>query len=157
MSMITTNSKRKRELNFELNLLPVFDILSVCICFLLMTVVWVQVGALKATQSMGGQAQTHGQNPPAVWAYLNKGGQVILNLKDVPASEKFARSLIIPGRGGQVDWNKLSNTIVSLSSHSPSVKTALIMPSQTIAYDDIVQLMDQMKRSGIRDVGISPL
>ena len=40
----------KKDLNFELNLMPVFDILAVCICFLLMTVVWVEVKAVETKQ-----------------------------------------------------------------------------------------------------------
>ena len=61
--MIDNRKKNKKDLNFELNLLPVFDILSVCICFLLMTVVWVPVGSMNASQSMGGQAKSEAPNP----------------------------------------------------------------------------------------------
>jgi biopolymer transport protein TolR len=157
MGMLDAGRKGKKDLNFELNLLPVFDILSVCICFLLMTVVWVQVGALKASQSLGGQAQSHAPNPPAVWAYLNPGGEIVLNLKDVSSKEVFARTISIPGQNGVINWSRVTSTISSLESHAPSVKTALIMPSKVVAYNEIIQLMDQMKKFGIRDVGISPL
>lgn len=155
--MIGTRRKNKKDLNFELNLLPVFDILSVCICFLLMTVVWVQVGSMNASQSMGGQAKTKALNPPAVWAYLNPDGKIVLNFKDVRKLGTLAKNISLPGVNGQVNWPAVESVIANMQSQAPEVKTALIMPSEKIAYSDIIQLMDQMKKSGIRDVGISPL
>src|SRR5690349_16878240 len=43
----------RRSLDAEINLVPFIDLLSVCICFLLMTAVWVQIGALQVKQSHG--------------------------------------------------------------------------------------------------------
>src|SRR5476649_60089 len=103
--MIDTRKKNKKDLNFELNLLPVFDILSVCICFLLMTVVWVPVGSMNASQSMGAQAKTEAPNPPSVWAYLKSGGQVVLNFKDVPKLRSIPKNISFPGLNGQVNWS----------------------------------------------------
>ena len=46
----------KKHLDFELNLIPCIDLLSVCICFLLLTAVWLQVGSLSVKQAIGGQS-----------------------------------------------------------------------------------------------------
>jgi len=155
--MLVTKSKNKKDLNFELNLLPVFDILSVCICFLLMTVVWVQVGSMNATQSMGGQAKTDKANPPAIWAYLNPGGHVVLDFKDVPRLGSIPKEMSFPGIKGLVNWSAVNSAIYTLERQEPDLRTALIMPSSKIEYAEIIQLMDQMKKFGIKDVGISPL
>ena len=154
--MIDSRGKNKKDLNFELNLLPVFDILSVCICFLLMTAVWVQVGSMNASQSMGGQ-KAEKKNPPTVWAYMNPGGQVTLNFKDVPRTVKGSKSMSFPGVKGQINWAAVISAIGSLEKQVPDMRTALIMPSTKIEYADIIQLMDQMKKLGIKDVGITPL
>lgn len=153
----TSPTQNKKELNFELNLMPVIDILTVCVCFLLMTVVWIQVGAIQAAQSMGGQKQTQSVNPPSVWTYLNHKGEVVLNLRDVPAREQFPRQLKIAGVHGQVDWNRVEATLARLEKSVPSVNMALVIPAEHVAYDDIVQVMSRLKKIGIRDVGITPL
>ena len=55
----------KKDLNFEINILPILDILSVLICFLLLTAVWVQVGTLDTRQAIGDNTSSAGKNPPA--------------------------------------------------------------------------------------------
>jgi len=57
---LPSNSKggRKRSLDAELNLVPFIDLLSMCICFLLMTAVWVQTGGIDVKQSHGTSVAT---------------------------------------------------------------------------------------------------
>src|SRR4051794_29040465 len=50
------HSGRRRSLDAEINLVPFIDLLSMCICFLLMTAVWIQIGALPVKQSRGTDA-----------------------------------------------------------------------------------------------------
>ena len=64
-------SKDKKNLNVELNLLPVFDVLSVCICFLLMTVVWIEIRQLETKQSYVSQSQSESQNPSSIWLSID--------------------------------------------------------------------------------------
>ncbi len=47
---------RRKSLDAEINLVPFIDLLSMCICFLLMTAVWMQVGAVQVKQSHGTDA-----------------------------------------------------------------------------------------------------
>jgi biopolymer transport protein ExbD len=44
-----------------------------------------------------------------------------------------------------------------LQKYGPILRTGLIMPDSSVAYEDIVRLMDEMKKYGIRDMGLSPL
>ncbi len=73
--------QNKKSLDVELNLLPVFDFLSVCICFLLMTVVWIQVGQMKTSQALGGQSQAETKNPPSVWLTVDEKSNVGISFK----------------------------------------------------------------------------
>jgi biopolymer transport protein TolR len=151
-----TSQSNKKDLNFELNLLPFFDILSTCICFLLMTVAWIHIGSLDVSQAMGGQSTQETKNPPSVWAYLEDSGKVVLSLKDLTNGAK-AGDVVIAGQGATLRWGEVAGQIAQLSVRYPEVKTALIMPSKVTAYDDIVHVMDSFKKSGVRDIGISPL
>jgi biopolymer transport protein ExbD len=39
----------------------------------------------------------------------------------------------------------------------PTLNTALIQPQAATVYEDIIAVMDQFKRSGLGDLGVSPL
>lgn len=143
----------KKDLNFELNLLPVFDILSVCICFLLMTVVWIQVGALQVSQAVGGQSAAETKNPPSVWITLNNSNDVAVTFKN---SSKVISEKTIKSSGQRINWEAVSSEISNLGK-AGLVKVALIMPSGQSSYADMIRIMDEFKRVGIKDVGLSPL
>src|SRR5271168_4330259 len=52
----TFQNGRRKSLDAELNLVPFIDLLSMCICFLLMTAVWMEIGALQVKQLVGTEA-----------------------------------------------------------------------------------------------------
>ena len=52
----------KRELNSNLNLTPFIDLLSTCVCFLLITAVWIDIGSLEIKQSHGTEAAASDKN-----------------------------------------------------------------------------------------------
>ena len=39
----------------------------------------------------------------------------------------------------------------------PTLNTALIQPQAVSVYEDIIGLMEQFKKSGLADLGVSPL
>src|SRR5690348_2808591 len=56
MVSLPGGGKGKRSLDTEVNLVPFIDLLSMCICFLLMTAVWVQMQVVQVKQSKGTDA-----------------------------------------------------------------------------------------------------
>src|SRR5438045_5554908 len=48
-----TGKGGKKALDAELNLVPFIDLLSCCICFLLITAVWTQISGLQVASSGG--------------------------------------------------------------------------------------------------------
>lgn len=55
VSVGPTSSGGRKAVDAELNLIPFIDLLSVCILFLLMTAVWVQISKMSAITQPGGQ------------------------------------------------------------------------------------------------------
>jgi biopolymer transport protein TolR len=155
---LNSGSRNKKGLNFELNLIPIFDILSVCICFLLMTVAWIHIGSMNVSQAMGSNVQDHQEKQPAVWAYLNTDGRVVMTLKNTTGLPHKVTDAVVPGgAGGVIEWNGVAQYLASLQKFGPSLRTGLIMPVRTSSYDDIIRLMDQFKKYGIKDIGLYPL
>jgi biopolymer transport protein ExbD len=80
--------KKNKHLDFEINLIPCIDLLSVCICFLLLTAVWLNVGSMNVKQAVGGQSAAETEKKPLLWVFMGAGGQLNLDLQQsslVPA------------------------------------------------------------------------
>jgi biopolymer transport protein TolR len=148
--------KRKKALDFEINLIPFIDLLSTCICFLLLTAVWVQVGSMNVKQAVGGQAAEETAKKPTVWVLLGATGDVTLDVRDAKVPAKLAK-FTIAGQKGKPDLEQLMNAVNQLKAAEPRLTTALIQPQAASVYEDIINLMDKFKTAGLIDLGVAPL
>lgn len=145
----------KKELNFEINILPVLDILSVLICFLLLTAVWVQLGTLDTKQAIGDNSTSGAKNPPSLWVTLQKDGTVQLSLRDVPQVKNLEDSVSKTSTG--VNWAALESKIQTLRTKIPDLKTSIVRPEARVSYGDVIRIMDSLKKNQFEGVGLSPL
>ena len=150
MSMI--GSQDKKDLNFELNLLPIFDILSVCICFLLMTVVWIDVASMKASQSVGA-AQGPTEKLESLTVKASNSGELEIEVKSAKPSKRYRVSTV----RGELNWSELERVLSAIRSSNPNLLTGIIAPSEKFEYGNLIRIMDEFKKAGIRDMGISPI
>lgn len=151
MGMIQ-GSKDKKDLNVELNLLPVFDVLSVCICFLLMTVVWVEVRALETKQALGSQSQAESAQGASLALTIDERNNLSVVLKNSNGAETKKSA---PSKNGMIDFQYAEN-IYSYAA-SQNVKTIQILPSKNTQYDQIIHMIDLAKKAGIINIGLSPI
>jgi biopolymer transport protein TolR len=145
----------KKELNFELNILPVLDILSVLICFLLLTAVWLQVGTIDTKQAIGDNSTAGAVNPPSLWVTLQKDGTIQLSLRDIPQAKNLEDSVTKTAKG--VNWTTLDSKIQALRTKWPDLKTSIVRPEARASYGDVIRIMDQLKKNQFDGVGLSPL
>lgn len=148
---------RKKHLDFELNLVPFIDLLSVCICFLLITAVWLNIGSLNVKQAVGGQSQAETEKKPTMWVFISENGD--LNL-DVKSGGRLPAALLktkIANEAGHFNLTGLAQLLAQMKAVEPSLRTALIQPKAQTSYEDIVDLMDQFKKAGLADLGVVPL
>lgn len=148
--------KNKKHLDFELNLVPFIDLLSVCICFLLLTAVWIQIGSMNVKQSVGGSAAEDSEQKPVVWVSLNETGEVSLNIEKSRAV-KGAKSIKIAAQNGKTSVEELNKILVHMREQDPLINTALIRPQAKVSYEAIIELMDEFKKTGMTNLGIVPL
>jgi biopolymer transport protein TolR len=146
----------KKELNFEINILPILDILSVLICFLLLTAVWVQIGTLDTRQALGDNSSNGAVNPPSLWIGVATNGTLKISLRDVK-SVATPQDSVLSARGAGIDWQAFSQKIDSLHAQIPELKTVVISPEAKANYGDVIRLMDQLKQKQLTDIGLSPL
>jgi len=155
--MISTEGNSNRDQTFELNLVPFIDVLSTCICFLLMTAIWINVGVLNVSQALGSEAPPGGKNPPSVIADIKNDGTIQLSLKDVSARVKKPVAYDVAAQNGRIDWERVEAYVATLQANIPDLKTALVMPSSHTKYEDVIRIMDLFKKSKITDIGLAPL
>lgn len=152
--------KAKKSLDFELDLVSFISFLSVCICFLLLTAVWIQIGSINVKQAIGGQSAAETKKVPAIWTKLQAQGKVVIQFQDFPSNitRKLGASLSIPGNTeGEINLDLLEEKIADVIVLVPELKTGLVLPQGETKYDHIIQMMDRMKKVGLVDLGVSPI
>lgn len=149
------SKNQKGSVNFELNLIPFIDILSTCICFLLMTTVFIQLATLDNKQGMGNETISGEKSPPSLMVKLEENGNVRLLLKDV-AESPLGREMTIQLSNAD-DWSEVSQKIAMFKESIPELNTALVLPSKTSRYNDLIKAMDELKKNSFTNLGISPL
>lgn len=147
----------KKHLDFEINLIPFIDLLSACICFLLLTAVWVQVGSIDVKQAVGGQAASDTPKKPTLWVNMGANGEVSLNVQDTNKIPAKLQKLAVKGVDGKMDFAQIDVAINELKTLEPELRTALIQPQAQSVYEDMIALMDNFKKQGLVDLGVSPL
>jgi Biopolymer transport protein len=145
----------KDGLNFEINILPILDILSVLICFLLLTAVWVQLGSLDTKQAIGDNSTAGAKNPPSLWVTLDTKGGILLSLRDVPKGTALEHSILATKAG--VNWDLLESKLQALRSQFPDLKTGVVRPEARSSYGNVIKVMDKLKQFQFDGVGLSPL
>lgn len=149
-------TKANKNLDFEVNLIPFISLLSVCICFLLLTAVWLLIGAMNVKQAVGGQPASETEKKPTVWVAMNAQGDVTLDVRDSRSIGRLAK-VSIAAADGKPNLAELAKMIQNMKQLEPALNTALIQPQAASVYEDIIDLMDQFKKSGVIDLGVSPL
>lgn len=148
---------KKKELNHELNLIAFISLLSVLICSLLLTAIWVQIGTINVKQAVGGQASASEEKLPTLWAKMQADGDVVFQLDDAPQVSKTLRLFKITGLEGGVNKAAIQEHLQSLLMLIPHLRTALVKPNSETLYEEIISLMDQFKKAGLVDLGVTPL
>ena len=147
----------KKHLDFEVNLIPFIDLLSVSICFLLITAVWLNVGSMDVKQAVGGQAQEDTKKSPLVWVRMTAQGDLDLEVQQSSMIPASLRKFRVSQQDSKVNWEELEKALTNLKQADPSINTGLIQPTASTAYEEIIDVMDKLKKSGMTDLGVSPL
>lgn len=147
--------KKKKDINFEINLLPVISVLAVCISFLLLTAVWIQIGTLDVKQALGDSSVLSEKESPSVWVIIDSSGDVVFQIKNVEQVRQ--KQVRFTSSSSQIQWEQISSFAENLKSEVPELNVALVFPDRLTAFDDVIKTIDLLKKSKITDVGIAPL
>lgn len=150
-------NKHKKHLDFEVNLIPCIDLLSVCICFLLLTAVWLNIGSMNVKQAVGGQSQAETEKKPLMWVFFKDKGELSIDVQQSSLVPGALKKFKIAGSEGKAALTELAKFLGQIKAADPGLKTALIQPQAQTSYDEIIELMDEFKKVGMNDLGVAPL
>ena len=151
VSVQESSSSGKRSLSADVNLVPFIDLLSVCICFLLMTAVWIELGILEVKQTYGTEAASNAESlelevsyrsPKSLTFALKRNGKID---KKIPVDATSAEAL--PA--------ELQSKLAPLLEKAGIPKSAIINTSPGVTHGDVVALMDSLRKNKIVNLGLS--
>ncbi|MGE5843642.1 MAG: ExbD/TolR family protein [Syntrophaceae bacterium] len=128
-----------------LNLIPMMDILTVLVIFLLITAVFTHITILDL--SIPTQAGGTAVNAPnfSIEVIVRKAGLEIANGSSVEAA--------IPNKDDKYDLELLSKMLTRLKAQYPEKEDATVLMEQDIQYDYLIQIMDVIRGADVRDEG----
>jgi len=151
--MHVANNKNSKALDFEINLVPFIDMLSTCLSFLLLTMVWTYIGTVDTHQAIGA-ATASGNNPPSLVVQLDKDDSFEFQLKDVKSAN---RNFLIKAENGKPNWDKVGTFLAALRKQYPEIETSVVLTRPKVTYGHIIETVDHLKKAEFKDVGISPM
>jgi biopolymer transport protein TolR len=161
-----TGGGRKKTLNPEVNLVPFIDLLSVCICFLLVSAVWLQIGTVQVKQALGTQALVDAKDqfdltvkfitPFASHIEMQQKG-VTVAAWDVKADSKETFT---------AEFGRLLDAKVLALSQAAKTATpfeakdlfasATIVPAQNVPYKSLILAMDALRKRQVVNLAVMP-
>ena len=149
----------KKELNTDVDLLPFIAVLAVCISFLLLTVVWINVGSFNLSQALGTEAiSEQSQKNPSLWIHFESDGHLSLSVKNPsPKSKKHELSVVRGSSNNRANLSEARRLIEKIKKSEPNINIALILPAANSPYQDVVSVMDVLRQNKISEIGIAPL
>ncbi|MCC6277111.1 MAG: biopolymer transporter ExbD [Oligoflexia bacterium] len=152
-SLPTHGHGRKRSLDAEINLVPFIDLLSMCICFLLMTAVWMELGTINVKQMIGTDGPST-QNLSDLEVKFLTPERLEVSLK---APGKALARLTVEALEAKSRGEKLSEAVRKLAQDPKTIGTAKISTKQGVNYGELVSVMDVLRREGVSNLGIVPV
>lgn len=152
MAQIGGGGDGDRDTTVDLNLVPIIDLMSVCIIFLLITAVWTQVSMIQIGSSIYGKKSTDEQPEPPPKAeipfrldVLRDGYRVIIGRQEM----KF------PKVKGAYDQAKLTAELKKIKELYPEKADAVITVLDELPYESLIGGMDALLQSGFPSISVA--
>lgn len=150
-----TGLGKKKELDAQLNLTPFIDLLSTCVCFLLITAVWIEIGTVEVKQSHGTSAVQEKKETFDLDLVFKDPTEMSLNLKK---NGKRVQALQVKAESFEDMLVQLNQTIISqiltFRKKSIEIATATVTPRSSVDYGSLISTLDVLRKNQIVNIGV---
>lgn len=145
----------KKELNAELNLTPFIDLLSTCVCFLLITAVWIEIGTVEIKQNYGTQASASKSDTYDIDVVFRTSQSARINLKK---NGKRLKAFNIKENDFESFLKTFNSTlkskVLNFKSSNIKIASATITPRSSVDYGSLVSTLDVLRKNEIVNIGV---
>lgn len=152
MAHIDDGGDGKRNSTVDLNLVPIIDLMSVCIIFLLITAVWTQVSMIQIGSSIYGKKSSDEKVEPPKEAQvpfrldvLRDGYRVIIG----------KTTLKFPKLGEAYDNEKLVVELRKIKELYPEKADAVVTVLDDLPYGALISGMDALLTAGFPEISVA--
>jgi biopolymer transport protein ExbD len=138
--MLYKQSGRHLRKPAELMLVPMIDIFTVMVTFLLMTAVFSRITTLELDLPSAASGKV-AEPTFRLEVIVRKEGLELTNGKAVIAA--------VPKASGEYDLKTLSDLAVSIKRDHPDLNDASVLLEPDVEYDDLIQVMDTLRRAEV--------
>lgn len=142
----------RRGANFELNLVPFIDLMSVLITFLLITAVWTQVSMIQIGSSLyGKKMDTQPATPPP-------NVDIVLKVDVKPAGYVLTvktQMISLPLVAGGFDDAGLIAQLQRVKQLYPDKVDAVVAVDDTLPYNQLIKTMDDCLSAGFPAISVA--
>lgn len=151
MAHIETGGGGGRKANTELNLIPIIDLMSVLITFLLITAVWTQVSMLQIGTSIYGKKS---DETPVVT--LQADVVLKINIVDSGYILTVGRDTqTILKEEGKYNNKELTKQLEEVKKRYPEKVDATLSMSDELSYENLIDGMDILLGTGFEQISIA--
>jgi biopolymer transport protein ExbD len=143
MSVSMESSGKSGSQDFDLNLAPIIDCLTVLIAFMLASTAFLSIGILDAGVAAAGASATS-TTPPAISILIELGAGKDYLLK---VTGKSAFTAPIPHT--EQGWNgaELSKRLAALKTQWPDISAVTLSADNQVHYEDVVKSMETIRQT----------
>jgi biopolymer transport protein ExbD len=154
MANIEDGKSGRRNSTVDLNLVPIIDLMSVCIIFLLITAVWTQVSMIQIGSSLYAKKTTDDKPEPPKdkkleipfrLDVLKEGYRVIIGRNEM----RF------PKKGGEYDYDKLTSELKKIKELYPEKADCTVTVLDDLPYESLIGGMDALLVAGFPEIAVA--
>lgn len=125
--------------DFDINLAPIIDCLTVLIAFMLASASFLSIGILDAGVAASGAAATENTTPPPVNITVELGSDHNFTVK---VGGKATSSTPISKKGTDWNFDELVHTLKNLKTQWPTVNAVTLSADNSVEYQNVVKSME---------------
>jgi biopolymer transport protein TolR len=137
----------KRAYDAEINLVPFIDLLSCCICFLIITAVWTQIAKIEVRPKPNVQSEDQQDRKQVnLTVHIRSTGYF---LSDGSSSIELVKL------GDVYPVKDLSEKLNIIHGAYPDIASITVMADSIIPYKELIAVMDLCLKYDLRDIIVS--
>lgn len=142
------SSRKKRrepeELDFEVNIVPIIDALTILVAFMLAAGAYISIALLEVGVAAGGTHAASTQQPKIhLTVELRKEGTLLFMI----GGQVNKTDTLPANKNGNWDFEHLRGELADAKNKWPDVDTVTVIGHRDIAYEHIVQAMESVRET----------